>query len=55
MAIAGADLPPGPPIGIPRECVEWDEATEAGLPTEEGANSGVSREAGDKVERDEER
>lgn len=55
MAIAGADLPPGPPIGIPREWVECDEATDAGLPTEDGANRGVSREVGDKVERDEER
>jgi hypothetical protein len=55
IAIAGEDLPPGPPIGIPREWVEWDEATEAGLPTEEGAKRGVSRDVGDRVEREDER
>lgn len=52
MAIAGAAFPPGIPIGIPREWVEWDEATDAGRPSDEGANSGVSRKVGDRVDRE---
>ena len=52
MAIAGAALPPGIPIGKPLEWVEWEEATEAGRPSDEGAKSGTSRDPGDRFERD---
>jgi hypothetical protein len=52
IAMAGADLPPGIPIGKPREWAECDEATDAGRPTDEGAKSGVSRDLGDRVDRD---
>jgi hypothetical protein len=55
IAMAGAALPPGPPMGIPRECVEWEEATDAGLPREEGAKRGISRNVGDKVDREDDR
>ena len=52
IAIAGADFPPEPPIGRPRDWVEWEDATEAGRPSEEGANKGTSRDFGDRVDRD---
>lgn len=52
IAIAGADFPPGMPIGKPLDWVEWEEATDAGRPSDEGAKSGTSRDAGDRVERE---